>query len=387
MSLFLFFLASLVAVASASYSIHQANGAIPYFLFLNYGNKSVAINDGVFIGERNSSLTAASTDGHGQITNNGTSGTILAKMITPTIARVEVNTTSTIVSARFVISNEEKVYGLWEYPWGGSLHNRNVSFELKGVGNAEGINWNNARAPFWISSDGYGVYTDTLAMGSYDFKNTPNRGQFTFNSSNLVYYIILAKGAPTNIKSILSQYMELSAKIEMPPDSAYGPTFWSDDFEQDFHGSVSNAEQNYYDVVDHLYYNKIHATSMFADRPYGTGNNSFGNMDFDPKFYPNPVAFIANLTTWGYDFQVWVANRAFKDTKMYQIGKSKQWLFPGIDPDKFLGPALDLRIQEAYIWMKDALKSFTAMGVKGFKIDRGEEGEMPGKYQPLDSPI
>lgn len=51
--------------------------------------------------------------------------------------------------------------------------------------------------------------------------------------------------------------------------------FWSDDFEEDFHAGVSNAQENYYDVVDHLYYNEIKATAMFADReslisiPYG----------------------------------------------------------------------------------------------------------------------
>jgi alpha-D-xyloside xylohydrolase len=377
------FLACLVAQVFAIYSLHQASSAVPYFLYLSYGNRSVAINDGVYFGETNSSLAAASTDGNGQITSNGTSGTIRAKMISPSIARIEVNTTSPFVSARFVVAKDEKIYGLWEYPWGGSLHNKNVSFDLKGVGNSEGINWNNARAPFFLSNYGYGVYADTLSMGSYDFKNTPERGQFTFNSSSLVYYIILSQNAPSNIKSILSQYMELSAKIEMPPDSAYGPTFWSDDFEQDFHGSVSNAEENYYDVVDHLYYNKIHATSMFADRPYGTGNHSFGNLDFDPKFYPDPVKFIANLTTWGYDFQVWVANRAFRDTEIFKIGKYNQWLFPGFDPDQFLGPALDLTIRDAYVWMREALKTFSNMGVKGFKIDRGEEGEMPDFQQNI----
>jgi hypothetical protein len=30
--------------------------------------------------------------------------------------------------------------------------------------------------------------------------------------------------------------------------------------------TVSNAQENYYDVVSHLYYNEIRATSMFADR-------------------------------------------------------------------------------------------------------------------------
>jgi len=38
--------------------------------------------------------------------------------------------------------------------------------------------------------------------------------------------------------------------------------------------------------------------------PYGTGNMSFGNFDFDPKFYPDPKGFIENLTAAGFDFQV-----------------------------------------------------------------------------------
>jgi alpha-D-xyloside xylohydrolase len=38
--------------------------------------------------------------------------------------------------------------------------------------------------------------------------------------------------------------------------------------------------------------------------PYGTGNMSFGNFDFDPKFYPDPKGFIENLRAAGFDFQV-----------------------------------------------------------------------------------
>jgi hypothetical protein len=38
--------------------------------------------------------------------------------------------------------------------------------------------------------------------------------------------------------------------------------------------------------------------------PYGTGNMSFGNFDFDPAFYPTPAQFIANLSAYGFDLQV-----------------------------------------------------------------------------------
>jgi alpha-D-xyloside xylohydrolase len=56
------------------------------------------------------------------------------------------------------------------------------------------------------------------------------------------------------------------------------------------------------------------------------------------------------------------------------------WLYPGIDPEIFLGPALNLSIPEAYNYFLGKLKYYTDLGVKGYKIDRGEEHELPGMY-------
>jgi len=36
-----------------------------------------------------------------------------------------------------------------------------------------------------------------------------------------------------------------------------------------------------------------------------------------------------------------------------------------------------------YNYFKEKLSYFTNLGVKGYKIDRGEEGEMPGKPSTL----
>lgn len=123
-------------------------------------------------------------------------------------------------------------------------------------------------------------------------------------------------------------------------------------------------------------------TSRLALGPYGSGNWSFGNFDFDPKFYPSPVEFIANLTKRGYDFQVWVANRAFLYTQLFNESSENHWLFPGVDPVQFLGPALNLSIPAAYNYYRTQLSKFVSKtGVRGFKIDRGEEGEMPDAEQ------
>lgn len=375
-SLLLACLGLLSSSAAASYSIQTRTGALPFFLYLNAGNKTVVVNDGVIGGISNTTFNLLSTDGTGSITNNETSGTITSKLFTPTIAKVELNTSSGFVGARFAIAEDERIFGLWEYPWNGTLINKDLLFDLKGVGDADGINWSSARAPFFLSSQGYGVYADTLAMGSYDFTK-PFHCQFVFNASTLVYYVILSEGSRTNFKSILTQYLTLSSKIEMPPDSAYGPTFWSDDFEQDFHDGVENAEENVLDVVENLNKNQIHASAIFDDRPYGTGNNSWGNFDFNPKSYPDVNGMIEDIVKSGYDFQVWAANRAFDATQMFKAGLEKKWFFPDIDAQRFEGPAFNLRIPEAYAWLSQRMEYFTSIGVRGFKIDRGEEGEMP----------
>jgi hypothetical protein len=78
--------------------------------------------------------------------------------------------------------------------------------------------------------------------------------------------------------------------------------------------------------------------------------------------------------------QVWAANRAFLDTELYNTSFANDWFFPGYNCEKFLGPALNLSIPAAYNYFLEKLGYFTSIGVKGYKIDRGEEGEMPCSF-------
>ncbi|KAF1975361.1 hypothetical protein BU23DRAFT_83244 [Bimuria novae-zelandiae CBS 107.79] len=339
-------------------------------LLITEGNKTIVNNTAILAGAHNTTVSALRNTAQG----------LTYAFLTPTVAKITLNTSNVFHGARFSASETTRFYGVWEYPFNNRIDNANISFDLKGVGNNVGINWCNARAPFFLTSTGYGVYADTLKMGSYDFTH-PGDAQFIFNSSSLVYYIILPKDEG-GLKSIIEQYTELSARSEIPPTSGLGPTFWSDDFTMDFHGSVSNAQENIRDVVNHLYDNRIRATSIFADRPYGSGNRSWGNFDFDPIQYPDPVAFIQNLTdVSGIDFQVWIANRAQAGTKIYNASKTDNWLFPDDHPLGGLGEALNLSIPSAYNYFDESLKYFASVGVKGYKIDRGEEGEMPDYVQ------
>jgi len=166
------------------------------------------------------------------------------------------------VGAAFGFPAGDLFYGVWEYPWNGSITNNNHSYADIGVyGEQPGISWSNARAPFFFSKSGFGVYVDTQEIGSFDF-SIPGQVRFSFNSSSLTYSVMYN----TNLTALLLQFYSMTSKIEMPPESGYGPIIWSDDWTQDFHAGVTNAEENFYDVVSHLFYGQIRATAMFADR-------------------------------------------------------------------------------------------------------------------------
>lgn len=236
--------------------------ATPYSIVVSDGRNVLVNNSAILTGALNSTAKPVVASPSGIMANND--GCITYENVNPQVVKVQVTSNLSFIGARFTASSTSLFYGVWEYPFNDGISNDNIEFDLKGVGDSVGINWSNARAPFFITNAGYGVYADTLAMGSFDF-TTPGQAQFIFNTSSLVYYII-TPASPGDYKSIIEEYTALSSRIEMPPDSGYGPIFWSDDFEQDFHGSVSNAQENYYDVINHLYYNEIRATSMFADR-------------------------------------------------------------------------------------------------------------------------
>ena len=232
------------------------SGTSPFELTINSAGTTIT-NKAILSGPLNTTTTPVAASNDGAVTNSG--GIITWSIIQPNVVKIQYNSTAAFTGAQFAAAPNENYYGVWEYPWNNSLANNGIFFDLKGVGNAVGSNWDNARAPTFYSSEGYGVYADTLDMGSFQF--SPSQAQFIFNTSNLVYYIILPT-TPGDYKSIIETYTGLSARITQPPDSGFGPTFWSDNFETDFHSSVSNAQENYYDVINHLYYNQIHGESL-----------------------------------------------------------------------------------------------------------------------------
>lgn len=263
----MYFLRLLTAIGAAGHFASAANYTLkvvnesPYSISIsNEENEPICSNSALLAGRSNDTVTA--------VGNHSNHTSVNADMISPTIARVQINSSLGYTGAIFGVEEGAKHYGVWGYPWNASLQNTDIAFDLKGLQSDYGVKYSSARSPFFISDTGYAVYTDTMSMGSYSFSSEDQEVQFIFNTTELVYYVIL----PTeegDIKSILKQYASLTDTTALWSPTSYGPLFWHDDFESEsgFPSGVNNSQEFVQDVVDKLFENRVRASTIMVDRP------------------------------------------------------------------------------------------------------------------------
>ena len=107
------------------------------------------------------------------------------------------------------------------------LDNRGVEADL--LGNRmhkwfDGMRYSSARAPFYLTSAGYGIYVQSLWKGRYQLA-VDQQTNFEFDDSELTYFVIYGP----SYEHILSRYNALAGPSRMPPDWALGPIWWRDD--------------------------------------------------------------------------------------------------------------------------------------------------------------
>ncbi|MET0683513.1 MAG: TIM-barrel domain-containing protein [Casimicrobiaceae bacterium] len=331
---------------------------------------------------------------------SGTTDTAHIKwtFVTPDVVQVQLsydNGTPTNIKEQFVDQGERN-YGIWEYSYwgtGGALDNRGANNRntLGLSGPAMGSGDPSARAPFYWTSRKYGVYADTLALGRYTIA-VSGQTSFDFDAPQLTYYVIYG----STPAQILYRYNTLAGGSLMPPLWAFDPIFWRDDHHQDLAANgVTNAQALLLRDADQLQAFQMPSGGMWIDRPVGTGTGAlvgWGNMDFDTAVngFPNPAAMIANLKARNMHLNVWITNR---DQNLMTTD-------PELHPYRFLTgcsvanctttPGIDLREPIAFNRFKQVLQtgypsqasSYISMGISGFKIDRGDQGDIPDALQP-----
>ena len=256
----------------------------------------------------------------------------------------------------------EHVYGIWEMPFGGNIDNRGAEHEFMGIRHQADVNYSSARAPFYTTSKKYGVYVETTGKGKFAVA-VGGKTSFSFFDTQLKYDVIYGP----SYAEILERYNAIAGPSVMPPTWAFGSIWWRDDHHDDLR-RAKNAQEKVIEDADKLRELHIPAGAIWLDRPYGSGEMGWGNMDFDASF-PDPPMMINDLHERGMNLLIWVANRAWN--QLQTEGSARRYLYFG------RGSAADMKNPQAYAWFKDKLNEYVRLGVKGYKIDRGEEDELP----------
>lgn len=299
------------------------------------------------------------------------------------------NAVPNAIAEQFV-DQGERYYGLWEYSYngtGGVLDNRGANnVALRGSSNPPvGSGDPSARAPLYLTSRRYAVYVRSDASANYTTGVNGTTG-FEFHAPALTYHVIYG---PT-YAAMLQRFNDLAGGALMPPLWAFEPIFWRDDH-TNATGRSQQGAASAQDLVridaDNLQLHQIPAAAMWIDRPVGSGGGGlvgWGNFDFDPRAtsFPDPQAMIADLAQRGMHLLVWIANRANNsmltdpDFTPYLFNRANGW------PIDTANPGVDLRQQHAFDHFKQRLQQgYVSLGVRGYKIDRGEQGEYPPELE------
>lgn len=274
-----------------------------------------------------------------------------------------------------VLNAADKIYG------GGSralpLNRRGYNFNLYNnpwYGYSEGADNLNYSVPFFINSNGYGVFFDNPSKGFVDIgKSNHNIFKVGFSSGELNCYIILGNST----KEILSSYFKLTGTQPLPPLWSLGNLMsrfgYTSQQQLDSIIQISQEQRIPFDAV-------IFDLFWFGDSIKGT----MGNLDWVNKTaWPNPKKMIQDYKKQGIQSVIITEPFVLQSSLNYEASKQ----FHAIDSignpyvlnDFYFGKGglVDIFRTDSKDWFWNKHKSQIDLGIEGLWGDLGEPEKHP----------
>ncbi len=329
-------------------------------------------------------LTATTLDADLFFTGTSTSAHVTFNFIQPGLLQTTLsssNNSPSEILQQFADQGED-IFGGFECPVGGTVSARGFSSQLAGcLQLAPYVNNSGGHAPFYLATRHYGIYAETPALGTLTFAQG-GFTSFSFDTPQLTYDIIYGPDYAT----IMAGFKSRSGGSYMPPLWAFDSVWWKDDDHDNLPPGVTNAQGNVLDTANKLALYQIRASSEWIDRPYGSscgqGDGGWGNMDWDTSSggFNNPPVMVSNLQTQGINLMLWISDLCWCD--LYTEGLADGYLFSTGD-----NTTADMQNPEAYNWFQTNLNNYVDLGIKGYKIDRGDQGEIPASVNNIDDTL
>lgn len=230
-----------------------------------------------------------------------------------------------------------------------------------------------AYAPFYLSSNNYGLFVKGTWPGVFDFcKDYPNIVQVAFEGP-LLDFKLYFRSTPMEI---VSRHALETGPSFVPPEWVFGPWRWRDEHINNpeyFDGTTVHAPYNSALVEDVLLMKAydIPCTAYWIDRPWGFGSRGFDDYEFDTIRFPQPEEMINWLNDNNIELMMWIA--PFVMGKMADYAEENGYDLvskPWYNSRQIL---IDFSNPEACQWWgENGPGKLARMGIKGFKLDRGD---------------
>jgi alpha-D-xyloside xylohydrolase len=270
------------------------------------------------------------------------------------------------IAATFELQHDEKIFGCGE---------SFTRFDKRGqrvlVSTRDGMGTQNELMykpiPFFLSSNGYGMFVHTSAPLTFDFgKYYDAHNTIYSGDENLDLFVFL--GDP---KEIVSEYTALTGRSPVPPLWSFG--FWMSRV-------TYNSDQQVREVARQLRTHQVPADVIHIDTGWFE-TEWRSDYSFSPARFPDPAKLMSDLKQQGFRITLWQytyltsKNELWKEmvAKGYHV-KNHGGQLPSEDA------TLDLSNPEAVKWYQGKLKFLLKLGVGAIKVDFGEQAPLTGQY-------
>ena len=270
------------------------------------------------------------------------------------------------IAATFELQHDEKIFGCGESFTRFNKRGQRVLLSTRdGMGTQSEYLYK--PIPFFLSSNGYGMFVHTSAPLTLDF------GKY-FDAHNVIYSgdenldIFLFLGEP---KDILSEYTALTGRSPVPPLWSFG--FWMSRI-------TYNSEDQVRQVAQQLRSHKVPADVIHLDTGWFE-TDWRSDYRFSTSRFRDPAKMIADLKQQGFYVSLWQytyftsKNDLWREmvTKGYHVRNEGGQL-------PFEDATLDVSNPEAVKWYQGKLRDLLKMGVGAIKVDFGEGAPLTGQY-------
>jgi len=267
---------------------------------------------------------------------------------------------------RLDIGVDEYIYGLGERftPFVKNGHSIDVWNEDGGT--ASDLAYKNI--PFYISSKGYGVFTNHPERVSYEIATeAASRLQISVAGEELQYLII----GGGSVKAAVSGYCALTGKAPLPPAWSFG--LWlSTSFTTDYDELTVNS------FIDGMEERDI-PLSVFHYDCFWMKEYEWCNFTWDEKMFPEPEAMLRRLHDRGLRVCVWINPYIGQKSPLFDEASEKGYLLHTTDGNVWQWDLwqpgmgiVDFTNPDASEWYIGKLEVLIDMGVDCFKTDFGE---------------